>query len=420
MLIGHDLRPETSCGRANVGIPLQSIDPVHRQQTQAAGADPTGHRRTSSPSGHVSSISSPAAASSRDWPNCSAIGSWPTTGNRTRANDQPLLHRLQPAAGLRGPRRLSNRPSRQLNGLPPKVGWVTRTSVSSRRRTLRHQARPDVLHAQKRHADRRHSRANRRLEGRRTNHRDWKRRVCWRRWFIRLATAATRAACSRGFTMAGADRRAPPCIASPPICGSTCRCFGTTGRRTSLLRGCPGPCPSGCRRSEVDIAYLDPPYNQHPYGSNYHVLNSVVLWDKPPLSKQITPRHEGRDSTRLAHPAPQRIQLQGRRGPGLRRLLDGDQRQVYTDQLQHRRHDSAGEPVRSNVERGQVSVVMQGYKRYRVSSQRFRETDERGVRLVVDTHRKSDVSAAELQRHICRHEADVLGAIASRAVDFSQ
>jgi adenine-specific DNA-methyltransferase len=30
-----------------------------------------------------------------------------------------------------------------------------------------------------------------------------------------------------------------------------------------------------------DIVYLDPPYNQHQYGSNYHLLNSLVLWDKP-------------------------------------------------------------------------------------------------------------------------------------------
>ena len=29
------------------------------------------------------------------------------------------------------------------------------------------------------------------------------------------------------------------------------------------------------------IAYLDPPYNQHPYGSNYHLLNTLALWDKP-------------------------------------------------------------------------------------------------------------------------------------------
>lgn len=33
----------------------------------------------------------------------------------------------------------------------------------------------------------------------------------------------------------------------------------------------------------ADIAYLDPPYNQHPYASNYHVLNSLVLWDQPEL-----------------------------------------------------------------------------------------------------------------------------------------
>ena len=33
----------------------------------------------------------------------------------------------------------------------------------------------------------------------------------------------------------------------------------------------------------IDIAYLDPPYNQHPYASNYHVLNSLVLWDQPTL-----------------------------------------------------------------------------------------------------------------------------------------
>jgi adenine-specific DNA-methyltransferase len=28
-----------------------------------------------------------------------------------------------------------------------------------------------------------------------------------------------------------------------------------------------------------DIAYLDPPYNQHQYGSNYHLLNTIALWD---------------------------------------------------------------------------------------------------------------------------------------------
>lgn len=30
-----------------------------------------------------------------------------------------------------------------------------------------------------------------------------------------------------------------------------------------------------------DVVYLDPPYNQHQYGSNYHLLNTIALWDCP-------------------------------------------------------------------------------------------------------------------------------------------
>ena len=32
---------------------------------------------------------------------------------------------------------------------------------------------------------------------------------------------------------------------------------------------------------EADVAYLDPPYNQHSYLNNYHVWESLVRWDKP-------------------------------------------------------------------------------------------------------------------------------------------
>lgn len=31
----------------------------------------------------------------------------------------------------------------------------------------------------------------------------------------------------------------------------------------------------------VDIAYLDPPYNQHPYGSNYFMLNLIAAYQRP-------------------------------------------------------------------------------------------------------------------------------------------
>lgn len=32
---------------------------------------------------------------------------------------------------------------------------------------------------------------------------------------------------------------------------------------------------------EANLVYLDPPYNQHSYLANYHVWESLVLWDKP-------------------------------------------------------------------------------------------------------------------------------------------
>ena len=36
---------------------------------------------------------------------------------------------------------------------------------------------------------------------------------------------------------------------------------------------------------EVDLAYLDPPYNQHPYGSNYFMLNLVATYKAPDIGK---------------------------------------------------------------------------------------------------------------------------------------
>jgi adenine-specific DNA-methyltransferase len=39
---------------------------------------------------------------------------------------------------------------------------------------------------------------------------------------------------------------------------------------------------------EVDIAYLDPPYNQHPYGSNYFMLNLILDYNYPENTSKIS------------------------------------------------------------------------------------------------------------------------------------
>lgn len=38
-----------------------------------------------------------------------------------------------------------------------------------------------------------------------------------------------------------------------------------------------------------DLCYLDPPYNIHQYGSNYHLLNTISRWDFPPINNDIGP-----------------------------------------------------------------------------------------------------------------------------------
>jgi adenine-specific DNA-methyltransferase len=40
--------------------------------------------------------------------------------------------------------------------------------------------------------------------------------------------------------------------------------------------------------SEVDVAYLDPPYNQHPYGSNYFMLNLLADYRRPEKTSRVS------------------------------------------------------------------------------------------------------------------------------------
>ncbi|MDD4035381.1 MAG: DNA adenine methylase [Candidatus Cloacimonetes bacterium] len=39
---------------------------------------------------------------------------------------------------------------------------------------------------------------------------------------------------------------------------------------------------------ELDLAYLDPPYNQHPYGSNYFMLNLITNYQEPKQISEIS------------------------------------------------------------------------------------------------------------------------------------
>jgi len=119
----------------------------------------------------------------------------------------------------------------------------------------------------------------------------------------------------------------------------------------------------------VDIAYLDPPYNQHPYASNYHVLNSLVLWDKPKL----------RPPTERGNKAAIRTDWKQRRSPfnhhsealsAYERLLARIEARFVLTSYSTDGTIAIDALIRAASEHGTLSVLARPHKRYRTSPTR--------------------------------------------------
>ena len=161
-----------------------------------------------------------------------------------------------------------------------------------------------------------------------------------------------------------------------------------------------------------DIAYLDPPYNQHPYGANYHVLNTLTLWDAPPLSPTIT-GHGDKSAIRTDW------RTQRRSAYNYRTLATAEYQRLIA--ALHARflltsYSTDGSiPLRdlleANLSRGHTQLFLQTYKRYRVSTQRFSHKPLNvEFILLTDTTRKPTRSAAALLRRIHAAEHNALAA----------
>jgi adenine-specific DNA-methyltransferase len=88
-----------------------------------------------------------------------------------------------------------------------------------------------------------------------------------------------------------------------------------------LPRPAAGACTALCGDAEAvaasvdcDIAYLDPPYNQHSYLRNYHVWETLVRWDQPEVYGVAQKRTDCR--TRLSD-----FNSRRRIGPALERTV---------------------------------------------------------------------------------------------------
>lgn len=155
----------------------------------------------------------------------------------------------------------------------------------------------------------------------------------------------------------------------------------------------------------LDIAYFDPPYNQHPYASNYHVLNSITLWDKPVLPRTIT---KGTKSAIRSDWIQRRSAYNSRnyaRGAYTKLLSTVDARYLLTS------YSTDGtipllELIQANVDRGATTLLTRPYKRYRVSPTRPSDKPINVEFVVVtDTEGASNgVRAADLVKEIRKQE----------------
>lgn len=93
---------------------------------------------------------------------------------------------------------------------------------------------------------------------------------------VSLMEAADRVDSTAGVQMAYMKRWAPRALKPlelrlpdlVPSVGAPCR--ATQGDAVAMAE-----------EVEAELIYLDPPYNQHSYLANYHVWESLVLWDRP-------------------------------------------------------------------------------------------------------------------------------------------
>ena len=72
--------------------------------------------------------------------------------------------------------------------------------------------------------------------------------------------------------------------------------------------------PASTGLGHFDLAYLDPPYNQHRYFTNYHVWETLVAWDAPEAYGVARKRL---DSARPIHTLRLQLQAHHARGTGL-------------------------------------------------------------------------------------------------------
>jgi len=111
------------------------------------------------------------------------------------------------------------------------------------------------------------------------------------------------------------------------------------------------------RALEVDIAYLDPPYNQHSYLGNYHAWESLVLWDKPEVYGIARKRIDCRTRKSPFNSKPKFY-------AALAEIVAAVQAKVMIVSFNNEGYIARPQMEALLSTRGRVTVISQEYKRY--------------------------------------------------------
>lgn len=141
---------------------------------------------------------------------------------------------------------------------------------------------------------------------------------------------------------------------------------------------------------EVDVAYLDPPYNQHAYSSNYHVLNSLTLWDQIDIPSPDTKGFKSGIDRAWRKERPSAYNSSKYAKEAYQKLIATIKARYILTSYSTDGNISPTDLLEANLARGRVTLLTQDVPRYRVSKQRQSERSRVLEFIVItDTHAKS-------------------------------
>ena len=125
-----------------------------------------------------------------------------------------------------------------------------------------------------------------------------------------------------------------------------------------------GPClatqldaVNAAKTTTADLAYIDPPYNQHKYLGNYHIWESLVLWDKPEVYGIARKRVDCRDRRSEFNSKPRFLQT-------FEELINSAASPRLLVSFSNEGYASRDEIIEIMGVRGEVKVYESDYKRY--------------------------------------------------------